>query len=66
MGNLFLLCLALPGQFDQPMKIDMEEIYTIIQNETELRNVQSAVCNIKLLDRCHSAWMCENKKEVSS
>ena len=40
------------------IKIDLPEIYTIITNEEQLKNVQNTVCNIKLLDHCHSEWMC--------
>ncbi len=56
--NLIVLCIALPSSYTNMIKIDLPEIYTIITNEEQLKNVQNTVCNIKLLDHCHSEWMC--------
>ena len=58
LSNLFLLCLALPGNYTKPMKIDIQEMYTVISSQTQLQAVIDTVCDIKLMDRCHSKWMC--------
>tara|TARA_R100000781_G_scaffold114286_1_gene84713 strand:+ start:1126 stop:1410 length:285 start_codon:yes stop_codon:yes gene_type:complete len=56
--NLFVLCIALPSSYTNMIKIDLPEIYTIIKNEEELQTVQNTVCNVTLLDQCHSEWLC--------
>jgi len=58
LSNLLLLCIALPSNYTKPIKIDVEEMYTIVQSQEELRNIKNTVCNIRLIDHCHSEWMC--------
>jgi len=58
LSNLLLLCIALPSSYTKPIKIDVQEMYTIISSQTQLKAVSNTVCNINLLDQCHSDWMC--------
>ena len=56
--SLFVLCVALPTNYTNYIKIDTAEMYTIITSEQELKDIKNTLCNIKLLDHCHSEWMC--------
>ena len=56
--NMLVLCLALPTTYTKPIKIDLAEMYTIIQSQEELKNIQNAVCDIRLIDHCSTEWMC--------
>jgi len=56
--NLIVLCIALPSSYTNMIKIDIAEMYTIITSQQELKDIKNTICNIQLLDHCHSEWLC--------